>query len=61
MFESADKEVDMQAHHCITPEQWSWILCSVSATPVNKVLLQKLNQVIGIKMLTSNFLDISGS
>jgi len=24
----------------ITPEQWSWVLCSVSATPVNKVLLQ---------------------
>jgi len=43
---SAGKWVEMselQADHCITPEQWSWLLCSVSATPVNKVLLQELN------------------
>ena len=52
--ESADYGVDMselQAHHCITPEQWSWLLCSVNAIPANKVLLQELNQLIGIKML----------
>ena len=40
---SAGEEVDMseilQAHHCITPEQWSWFLSSVSAMLVNKVLL----------------------
>jgi len=30
--ESADEGADMremQAHHCITPEQWNWLLCSV--------------------------------
>jgi len=30
---SAGKGADMselQAHHCITPEQWTWLLCSVS-------------------------------
>jgi len=44
--ESAGEGVDMselQAHHCVTPEQWSRLLCSVNATPVNKVLLQELN------------------
>jgi len=35
--------VELQTHHCISPEQWSWLLCSVSATPVNKVLLHELN------------------
>jgi len=62
--EYADEGVDMsepQAHHCITSEQCSWLLCSVSAIPVNKVLLQELNQLIGIKMLTSDFLNIFGS
>jgi len=62
--ESAGEGVDMselQAHHCITPEQWSWLLCSVSAIPVNKVLLQELNWLIGIEMLTSDFLTFFGS
>jgi len=40
------------AHHCITPKYLSWILRSVSAIPVNNVLLQESNQLIGIKMLT---------
>jgi len=39
----------------ITPEQLNWLLCSVIATPVNKVLLQELNQLIGIEMLASDF------
>jgi len=25
---------ELQAHYCITPEQWSWLLCSVSVIPV---------------------------
>jgi len=33
----------------------------VSAIPVNKVFLQELNQLIGIKMLTSDFQNIFGS
>jgi len=52
---------ELRAHHCITPEQWSCFLCSVSVTPTNKVLLQELTQLTGIKMLTSDFLEIFGS
>jgi len=52
---------ESQAHHYITPEQWSWLLCSVSAIPVKNMLLQELNLLIGIKMLTSDFIDIFGS
>jgi len=50
--ESAGEGVDMsevlQTHHCITPEQRSWLLCNVSAIPVNKVFCKNL---IGIEML----------
>ena len=56
---SAGKGADMselQAHHCVTAEQFTWLLCSVSVIPVNKLSLQKLNQVIGIKPLTLGFL-----
>jgi len=42
---------ELQTHYCIT-----WLLGSVSAIPVNKMLLQELNQ--SIKMLTSDFLNI---
>jgi len=46
--ESAGEGVDMsevlQTHHRITPEQRSWLLCSVSAIPVNKVFLQEFNR-----------------
>jgi len=43
-------------HQCITPEYLSWLFCSVSAIPANKVLLQESNQLIGINMLSSDFL-----
>jgi len=33
----------------------------VTNTPVNKVLLQELNQLIGIKMPSSDFLKIFAS
>jgi len=33
----------------------------MSAIPENKVLLQELNQLIGIKLLTSDFREICGS
>jgi len=52
---------ELQAHHCRTPEQWTWLLCSVSVIPANKPSLQELNQLIGIKLLTSNFLENFGS
>jgi len=46
--ESAGKGVEMselQAHHCITPEQWSWLLCSVRAIPVNKMLIVRIKSI----------------
>jgi len=31
MFECADTVdvSELQVHHCITPEEWRWLLCSV--------------------------------
>jgi len=61
---SAGKRTDMsklQAHHCMTPEDWIWLLCSASIIPANKLSLQKLYQLVGIKLLTSGFLEIFGS
>jgi len=57
----AGKGVDMSelhAQHCMTPVQWIWRLRSVSVVPANKLLLQEINQLIGIELLTSNFLDV---
>jgi len=48
---SAGKEADMselQAYHCIKPEQRTWLLCSVSVIPGNKLPLQEINQLIRI-------------
>jgi len=47
---------ELQARHCMTPEQWTWLLRSVSVTPATKLLLQEINQLIEIELLTSNFL-----
>jgi len=36
---SAGKGADVsepQAHHCMTPEQWTWLLCGVSVIAANK-------------------------
>jgi len=35
---------ELRAHHCMTPEQWTWLLCSVSVVPANKLSLQESNQ-----------------
>jgi len=53
--------VNCKAHHCMIPEQWTWLLCSVSVTPVNELPLHELNQLIEIKLLTSTFLEIFAS
>ena len=56
----ADKGADvseLQAKHCMTPEQWTWLLCRVSVVLANKLLLQEINQLIGIELLTSYFLE----
>jgi len=47
---------ELQAQHYMTPEQWTWLLCRVSVVPANKLLLQEINQLIGIELVTSNFL-----
>jgi len=48
---------ELQAYHCKTPEQWTWLLRSVSVIPANKLSLQEINQLIGIELLTSNFIE----
>ena len=61
---SAGKRADMceqQAHHCMAPEQWTWLLCSVSVIPANKLSLEELHQLIGIELLIFGFLEIFGS
>jgi len=37
---SAGKGADMselQCHHCMTPEEWTWLLCNASVIPANKL------------------------
>jgi len=51
---------ELQTHHCMAPEQRTWLLCSVNIIQANKLLRQELNQLIGIK-LTSVFLEMFGS
>jgi len=48
---------ELQAQHCMTLEPWTWLLCSVSVAPANKLLLQEINQLIEIELLASNFLQ----
>jgi len=48
---------ELHAQHCMTPEQWTWLLRSVSVALANEPLLQEINQLIGIELLTSNFLE----
>ena len=51
---SAGKGANMtklQTHHCMAPKEWTWLLSSVSFIPANKLWLQELNQLIGIKLL----------
>jgi len=38
-----------------------WFLCIVSVMPANKQSLQELKQLVGIKLVTSRFLEIFGS
>jgi len=52
---------DLEAHHCITPEQWTMLLCNVSFISASKLSVQELNQFTGIKLLTSSFLEIFDS
>jgi len=51
---------ELQTHCCMTPRQWTWLLCSMSVIAGNKLSLQKLSEVIGIELLTSCFLENFG-
>ena len=48
---------ELHAHQCITPKQWTWLACSVSVILVHNLPLQELNQLIGIELLISAFLE----
>ena len=49
---------ELQAYHCITPELWTWLACSVSGIlSIKKLPLQELNRLIGIELLISAFLE----
>ena len=36
---------ELQAQHCMIPEQWTWPLRSLSVVPANKLLLQELKPI----------------
>jgi len=52
---------ELQAHHCRTPEQWTWLLCSVSVMPETTVVMQNINELIRTELLTSCFLENLGA
>jgi len=49
---------ELQSHHCMTPEKSTWLVYSVSVMAANKLQLQILSESIGIKLLTSGFVEI---
>jgi len=49
---------ELQAHNCILPKQWTWLLCSVSAICFNIRSLRESTQLIRIKLLISRFPEI---
>jgi len=46
---------ELQAHHWITLQLRTWLLCSVSFILAKKLSFQESNQLIGIKIPTSGF------
>jgi len=42
----------------MTPEQRTWLKCSGSVIPANKLSMQDLNQLIGIELLIQVFYKI---
>jgi len=49
---------ELQAHRCKGPEQWMNLTLVQWESTANKLSLQKLNQSIGIKLLTGCLLEI---
>jgi len=58
---SRQRNVHEWSASCMAPEQWPWLLCSVSVIPENKLLLQLFYQLIGNKLLVLDSLKIFGS
>jgi len=48
----------INSHHCMMPEQWIRLLCSVIAMPANETVIARIKS---IKLLTSGVLEIFGS
>jgi len=46
---------ELQPHHYMTLQLWTWLLCSVSFIQARKLSLQDSNQLIGIKIRMSGF------
>ena len=44
-----------QAYHCMTPEQWTWLLRSVSVISAKKAVIARIKS---INLPTSGFLEI---
>ena len=54
---SAGKGADMselQAHRCTTPELWTWLLCSVSVMPANKLIV-RIKAINGYKAVNVRY------
>jgi len=63
---TSSEPLNIRCHVIVTQQRSTVERCarkfrSVSAIRVNKVFLQELNKLIGIKMLTSDFQNIFGS
>jgi len=51
----------MQAHHCMHDActvNLALVLFECHRVPANKLSMQELNQSIGVKLMTSDFLEI---
>jgi len=49
---------ELQAQNCMTPQQWTLLLCSLSVISENKTVIARIKS---IRLLTSGFLEIFGS
>ena len=49
MCSKTDKNIplanELQAHHCMTPEQWIWRLCNVSVILAKTMSLQEYKSI----------------
>jgi len=57
---SAGQEANM-SHHCMTPQEWTWLSCSVWVISANKLSSQEVDQLIGIDCWLQVFKKIFAS